>query len=1011
MVKTPNKLVESDVELAAIQWLEEMGYSYIHGREIQRNLKRVALEDRLAAFIHSKYSHLPEVNRREIVSLFVNNQGLDLHYRNRDFHIKLSKGIDYSWKDKEGREHFEHVYAIDFNQPDNNEFLCVNQFPVIGKNSRRPDLVVFVNGLPLIVFEFKNMFDEEATVETAFNQIQHYKEDIPLLFEYNEITVVSDGAETLHGMYSSDREWFTPWKSVDGVTTVEEDFALNSLIKGLFPRERLLDYIRYFIFHENHNGMLVKKGAKYHQFFGISFAIESTKKAIKPFGDGRIGVIWHTQGSGKSISMAIYSGILRKMPELKNPTIVIQVDRRDLDNQLFDNFVLATDLVGSVSHAGSIDELRELLSGEGGGIIFTTIEKFARKRPVFGQEGVYETEHPVLSERQNIIVIADEAHRTQYGLLDGMAANLRKALPGASFIGFTGTPIDKKDADTREVFGETIHIYDIKQAVEDKATVSIVYEPRLAKLHLANEKIDEEAEEIMTGTDADDANRMMWAAVEDAAGADERVKKIAGDIIGHFRRRTETLEGKAMVVCMSRRNCVKMYDALTSMEGCPEVAVIMTGNIAKDPPEWNRHIRTSAAQEAIKARFKNPDDPLKMVIVRDMWLTGFDAPVAHTMYVDKIMEGHNLMQAIARVNRVFRDKPSGLIVDYIGIGNRLKDATHKYTGSGGRGKPTIDIEEAFALCRNQVDLTKSYLPEGIDYTNWRAMRSGDKILLVNSAVNHIVRNDEQANRFMLAEKTLSGLVSIVKSHPRLSEISLDVLFLQHVGAAVRKAKRPPVDPKRKEEQIKELISRSIDSEEVIDVYEMAGIEKPDISILNEDFLLGAKESKSGRELKVELLRQILNNEISLRLPKNIKKYISLKKEVDEVIRKYHRNAIDSYTTILELFNKAKEMQDEEKRTKELGIDEKELAFYDILARHKEAIRDYGLIKEIVQKVVKAVESNLQLDWYKKPEARAGIRSALKRELRRNVNLKDLNTILAEIMEQAEGQYREWPMAG
>ncbi|MCD4737105.1 MAG: HsdR family type I site-specific deoxyribonuclease, partial [Bacteroidales bacterium] len=751
-----NKLVESDIELAAIEWLEELGYNYLYGRDIDREPKKAVLEDHFAKFIQHQYPHLPELKQKEIVTLFINNQGIDLPYRNKDFHQKLSKGIDYTWKDTSGKEYFEHIYAIDFENPANNEFLVVNQFPVLGKNSRRPDLIVFINGIPVILFEFKNMFDEEATVETAFNQIQHYKEDIPQLFEYNEITVISDGAETFHGMYSSDREWFTPWKSIDGINTVEDGFALNSLIKGLFPKERLLYYLRYFIFHENHNGKLIKKGAKYHQFFGISFAVQETKKAIKPIGDGRIGVIWHTQGSGKSISMAIYSGILRKLPELTNPTIVIQVDRRDLDNQLFDNFVLARDLVGNVKHATSINELREFLSSDGGGVIFTTIEKFALKRPVFGKEGEYELVHPTLSERENIVVIADEAHRTQYGLLDGLAANLRKALPHASFIGFTGTPIDKKDADTQEVFGQTIHIYDIKQAVEDKATVGIVYEPRLAKLHLANEKIDEQAEEITGGSPSDETNKLMWAAIEDAAGAENRVKKVAGDILGHFIRRTETLDGKAMIVCMSRRNCVKMYDALTGLESCPETAIIMTGNIAKDPKEWNKHLRTKAQQEAIKARFRDPDDPLKFVIVRDMWLTGFDAPVCHTMYVDKIMEGHNLMQAIARVNRVFRDKPSGLIVDYIGIGDRLKNATEKYTRSGGRGKPTIDIEETFILCKDQVLLTKSYLPEGIDYSNWKGLSSGEKLMLVSKAVNHIVRNDEQAEQFMLAEKTMSG---------------------------------------------------------------------------------------------------------------------------------------------------------------------------------------------------------------------------------------------------------------
>jgi type I restriction enzyme R subunit len=1006
-----NRLVESNIELAAIEWLEDLQYHYLHGAEIDRHPKKVVIENRFYDFINIKYPHLPEVAKKEVVSLFVNNEGLELDYRNRTFHQKLAKGIDYVWKDETGKENFEHIYAIDYDDPTNNDFLCVNQFPILGKNNRRPDLVVFINGFPLIVFEFKNLFDPEADVESAFNQIQHYKEDIPLLFEYNEITIISDGSTTLHGMYSSGREWFTAWKSVDGINTVEDDFALNSLIMGLFPKDRLINYIRNFIFHEDHNGKLIKKGAKYHQFFGISFAIEKTKSAIKPIGDGRIGVIWHTQGSGKSISMAMYAGMLRKMDELKNPTIVIQVDRNDLDNQLYDNFVFAKDLVGSVHHAESIDQLRSLLSTEGGGIIFTTIEKFGLKRPVFGKEGVYETEHPVLSERDNVIVIADEAHRTQYGLLDGLAANLRKALPNASFIGFTGTPIDLKDADTQEVFGETIHIYDIKQAVDDNATVRIIYEPRLAKLHLDNEEIDEEAEEITSIFESRESNRMKWAAIEDAAGADDRIQKVATDILEHYIKRSESLQGKAMIVCMSRRNCVKMYNALTSIEGCPETAIIMTTNIAKDPKDWNLHSRTKAQQEAIKSRFKDPDDPLKFVIVRDMWLTGFDAPAVHTMYVDKIMVGHNLMQAIARVNRVFRDKPSGLIVDYIGIGNRLKDATNKYTGGGGKGKPSFDIDEVFEQCIEQVEIVKKFLPKDIDYSNWKGMRSSEKLLLVSKASSWIVKDDERANHFMQAEKIMSGLVSIVKSHDRLQEIALDVVFLQHVGAAVRKIKRPQTNIRKAEKQIKDLIGRSIDSDEIIDVYAMAGIEKPDISILDEEFLLGAKEQKSGMEIKVELLRQILNDEIKVRIPKNIKKYTSLKEEVEKVIKSYHDNAIDSYTTVLELFNRAKDLQEEDKRSKELGLTEEELAFYDILANHKDAIQDYDIIKDIVHKIVKAVQDNLQLDWYKKPEAQAAIRASVKRVLRKNVELKELNSILAEIMEQAEGRYREWPMVG
>ncbi|MCD6401709.1 MAG: type I restriction endonuclease subunit R [Anaerolineales bacterium] len=1002
-----DKLAESDIELAAIEWLEKLGYSYILGSEIERPIKEVILKDKLLGFLKKQYPHLPQKERDEVYSILTLNQGIDLDHRNRDFHLKLTRGIDYAWKDEKGVEHFDHIYPIDYVVPENNEFLCVNQFPIQGKNNRRPDLIIFVNGIPLVVFEFKNPYELNTTVDNAYNQIEHYIKDIPLLFEYNAITVISDGTETLMGMYSSSREWFSPWKSVDGVQVVENDLALHSLLYGLFPKERLLKYVKNFIFHEDHNGTLIKKGAKYHQFFGVLFALEHTRKAIKPDGDGRIGVIWHTQGAGKSITMAIFTGILRQLPELKNPTILVQVDRRDLDHQLYDNFIYAKDLVGKVSHAGSTDELRKLLATDGGGIIFSTIEKFR----LIEDNGQKETEHPILSDRNNIIVIADEAHRTQYGLLDGFAAYLRQALPNASFIGFTGTPVDLKDADTWEVFGETIHVYDIKQSVDDKSTVPIYYEPRLAKLHLANQGIDEEAEEITSELNREDANRAKWAAIDDAAGAYDRVQKVAEDIMEHYLKRTESLPGKAMIVCMSRRNCVRMYDALTKLEGCPEIAVVMTGNISTDPVEWNPHIRTSAQMEAVKSRFKDPDDPLKMVIVRDMWLTGFDAPPVHTMYIDKIMQGHNLMQAIARVNRVFRDKPAGLIVDYIGIGDRLKDATKKYTQGGGRGDVVVDINEAFAQLLEELAKAKELLPEDIDYSNWRALSVGDKQLLVSKSVNHIVKEDETAEKYLNIERRISALATIVKSHQNLQSIALDIIYHQHVGVAVRKIKHPPGAKKKTEEAIKELISRSIESEEVVDVYAMADIEKPDISILNEEFLIGAKEKKSGQALKIEILRQILNNELKNRMSKNIRKYKSLKEKIEEIIANYHKNALDSYSTILELLEQAKILQEEDQRKKELGLSEEELAFYDILAYHKTAIKDYQVITDVVKGVTQAVKKNLQLDWYKKANARAAIRLAVKKQLRNKVKLSELDAILAEIMEQAEGQYKEWPMVG
>src|SRR5690606_2659533 len=485
-----------------------------------------------------------------------------------------------------------------------------------------------------------------------------------------------------------------------------------TLLKGLFPKKTLLNYLQNFIFHEDHNGKIIKKGAKYHQYWGIKKAVDSAVENIKPNGDGRLGVIWHTQGSGKSISMAILTGILRQMPEMKNPTILIQVDRNDLDQQLYENFVLCKDLVGHVQHADTTDELRALLSTDGGGVIFTTIEKFRLKELASGKE----LSHPVLSERTNLIVMADEAHRTQYGFHSGgFAQNIRRALPNASFIGFTGTPVDGKDADTQQVFGPTIHTYDIKQAVEDGATVPIYYEPKMVPLNI-KARYDKELDEMEE--DEDEENNAVWAAIEDAAGAADRVERVAKDILTHFKTRTESLEGKAMIVCMSRKNCVKMYNALSALKECPEIAVIMTGNISKDPTDWNPHIRTKDAMEAIKKRFRTPEDPLQIGIVRDMWLTGFDAPCAHTMYVDKIMKGHNLMQAIARVNRVFKDKPNGLVVDFIGISGFLAQATKKYTAGGGEGKPTLDLEAAVKICLRQFekvkDLIGDFSAEGIN---------------------------------------------------------------------------------------------------------------------------------------------------------------------------------------------------------------------------------------------------------------------------------------------------------
>lgn len=995
---------ESTVQQAAIEWLEKLGYTYRMGNNLNRDLKEVVLKDELQSFLQKTYPDIPITAIHEAIAAFTQQSSMDLDHRNQEFHRKISQGIDISWKDAQGKEYARHLYPINYESPESNSFICADEVTFVGRNTRRTDLLIYINGLPLVVFEFKNMFDPEVGVDNAHGQIGHYIQDIPELFEYNAITVVSDGMETLHGMYNASMEWFAPWKSMQGDDIENRsEFQLETLLNGLFPKATLLNYLKNFIFHEDHNGKIIKKGAKYHQYWGINKAVESAITNIKPHGDGRLGVIWHTQGSGKSISMAILTGILRSLPQLKNPTIVIQVDRTDLDQQLYDNFVLAKDLVGDVQHAETTDELRALLSTDGGGVIFSTIEKFRLKKV----NEVKEEAHPVLSERFNLIVMADEAHRTQYGFKDGgFAQNIRLALPNASFIGFTGTPVDSKDADTELVFGETIHTYDIKQAVEDGATVPIYYEPKMVPLIIKSE-YTKELEAI--DEEEDESTHAVWAAIEDAAGAEDRVKRIATDILTHFNARTATLDGKAMIVCMSRRNCVKMYDAITSLEGCPEVAVIMTSNIGKDPKEWNQHVRTKDNMEAIKKRFKKPEDPLKIVIVRDMWLTGFDAPCAHTMYVDKIMKGHNLMQAIARVNRVFQDKPNGLVVDFIGISGFLAAATKKYTGSGGKGKPTIDMDVAVEMCLSQLEQVKSLMGD-FDMETINALSATEKLTWSNNMVNNLLESDSVTDNFLKEEKKLSELVAMCNSDQRIWPIQEEVGIIQKIRDIIRKIKFPPGAQRKKNERIKDLISQSIKSHKIVDLAAMYDLDRIDISIIDDAFQAMVKD-KGSENIKVELLRRIINDELKVRMPKNIKRMTSLKDELDKVLSKYHKNSLDSIAAIKHLLDIATEFQNDDKRTKELGLTEDELAFYDLLQANSQLLNETGPIQDLVHRVVASVKKNLQLDWTKKEDAKAAIRLAVKKELKGKVPFSALDKLLQEVIEQAEGQYSDWPMLG
>jgi len=995
---------EITVQKAAIEWLQALGYTHQPGNSLDRDLKKAVLEAELRSFLQKTYPDVPLTAIQEVMATFTQQEGMDTDHRNRDFHRKMTQGVSVSWKDAQGKELAKHIYPINYEQPEQNSFICADEVSIVGKNNRRPDMIIFINGLPVIVFEFKDLFSADVGVANAHKQIGHYVLDIPQLFDYNALTILSDGMEALHGMYASSIKWFAPWKSLHGNDTEQKvELQLETLLQGLFPKATLLNYLKNFIFHEDHNGKIIKKGAKYHQFWGINKAVESALVNTKPHGDGRLGVIFHTQGSGKSISMAILTGILRSLPELKNPTIVIQVDRSDLDQQLYENFVLCKDLVGDVSHAETTDELRSLLSTDGGGVVFTTIEKFRLKDLESGKE----LAHPVLSERYNLIVMADEAHRTQYGFNDGgFAQNIRIALPNASFIGFTGTPVDGKGADTEQVFGKTIHTYDIKQAVEDGATVPIHYEPKMVPLNI-KAKYTQELEAVEEGEE--DETNAVWAAVEDAAGAEDRVKTVAENILKHFTERTKAQEGKAMIVCMSRRNCVKMYDALTALKGCPEVAVIMTSNIGKDPVGWNPHVRTKEAMEGVKARFKNVDDPLKIVIVRDMWLTGFDAPCAHTMYVDKIMKGHNLMQAIARVNRVFDNKTNGLVVDFIGISGHLAEATKKYTGSGGAGKPTIDLQAAVNLCLLQFEEVKE-LVGGFDEEMLGAMSAGELSKWFSGVMNDLMKNDTTTDTFLKEEKKLTELVAMTNSDPQIWEIQEDIAVIQKFRIQIRKIKFPPAAQREKNDRIRDLVSKSLESNKIVDLAEMYGLEKIDISIIDDRFQAIVKE-EGEENIKIELLRRIINDELKVRGAKNRKKARKLKDELERVLSDYHKNSLDSIAAIKHLLDIADEFKNDDKRTKELGLSEDELAFYDLLSANEKLLNQSGPIQDLVHKVVDSLKKKLELDWTKKEDARAAIRLAVKRELKGKVPFSSLDEILKEVIEQAEGQYKEWPGVG
>jgi type I restriction enzyme R subunit len=1059
---------ESVVEDAALAWLESLGYTVKHGLEIapgelaaeRTDYGEVVLERRLRDALARLNPELPSEALEDAFRKATRAEGATLEARNRARHRMLVDGVTVEHRRRDGSIAGAQARLIDFDAPENNDWLAVNQFTVSeNKHTRRPDVVLFVNGLPLGVIELKNPADENATIWTAFQQLQTYKQEIPALFALNEVLVVSDGVEARLGTLTAGREWMKPWRTVTGETLADALVPeLQVVIEGVFEQHRFLELIRScIVFEDWGGGKLAKIMAGYHQFHAVNVALEETLRAShiprvdgasdkvlgryetgrqpggKP-GDRRVGVVWHTQGSGKSLTMAFYAGRVIREPRMENPTLVVLTDRNDLDDQLFGTFSRCQDLLRQPpEQAESRADLREKLRVEAGGVVFTTIQKFMPPTEApsplpspsgRGSEGEGDWRMPVLSERRNIVVIADEAHRSQYDFIDGFARHMRDALPNAAFIGFTGTPIELTDKNTRAVFGDYISVYDIQRAVEDRATVPIYYESRLAKLELdeaERPRIDPEFEEATEGEEVERKEKLKtkWAQLEAIVGAEKRLKLVAADIVAHFEERLEAMDGKAMVVCMSRRICVELYREIVALR--PDwhhdeddrgmLKVVMTGS-ASDPVDWQPHIRNKLRRETLANRFRDARDPFKIVLVRDMWLTGFDAPSLHTMYVDKPMRGHGLMQAIARVNRVFRDKPGGLVVDYLGLAHELKQALATYTESGGTGRTAINQEEAVAVMLEKYEVCCGLL-HGFDWSKWVSGTPAERLGLLPPAQEHVLAQPEGKERFLRAVQELSQAFALAVPHGEALRIRDDVAFFQAVRAVL--AKRAPSEAKPEEEldlAVRQIVSRAVASEGVVDIFAAAGLKKPDISILSEEFLAEVR-GMPQRNLAVELLRKLLNGEIQARRRKNVVQARSFAEMLEEAIRRYQNRAIEAAQVIEELITLAKGMREADARGEELGLSSDEKAFYDALETNDSAVRVLGepTLKRIAQELVAAVRKNVTIDWTVRENVRANLRVIVKRILRKYGYPPDKQEKATQtVLEQAEVLSEGWAVA-
>ena len=1027
-------MTEDQLEQETLSWLQDIGYKLLNGPEIAvdgTKPERVSyvqsyLPERIRNAVNRLNPAIPSFARDDAIKQ-VQDLGIPaLLSANRHFHKLLVTGVPVQYQ-LDGETRGDFVRLVDWETPANNEWLAVNQFSIKGpRHTRRPDIILFVNGLPLVLIELKNPADENADVWKAYDQIQTYKEQIPDVFQYNEVLVISDGTEALLGSLSADSERFMAWRTIDGNTLdpLGQFQELQTLVRGLLAPAYFLDYLRYFVLFED-DGKLVKKIAGYHQFHAVRSAINQVVIASRPNGSHKGGVVWHTQGSGKSITMTCFAARVMQDAAMENPTIVVITDRNDLDGQLFGVFSLSQDLLREQPvQATTRQDLRAKLGNRpSGGIVFATIQKF-----MLGED---EDTYPVLSDRSNIVVIADEAHRTQYGFdaklkgkvgeeryQAGYAQHLRDALPNATFVAFTGTPVSSEDRDTRAVFGDYIHIYDMQQAKEDGATVAIYYESRLAKLRLKDEdlpKIDAEVDEL--AEDEEDSAqaklKSRWAALEKIVGAAPRIASVAADIVEHFAERNAAMPGKAMIVGMSRDICVHLYNEIRKLKpewhsDDPEkgqIKIVMTGS-ASDKALLRPHIYDGKTKKRLEKRFKDASDELQIVIVRDMWLTGFDAPCVHTLYVDKPMKGHNLMQAIARVNRVFKDKQGGLVVDYIGIGNELKAAMKEYTGSKGRGKTTVDAHEAYSVLAEKLDLLRGML-HGFDYSDF--LNGGHKTLA--GAANHILGIKEGKKRFADTAVAMSKAFSLCCTLDEAKSVREEVAFMQ--GVKVLLTKRELTAQRKSDEQkdfaIRQIISSAVVSDSVVDIFDAVGLDKPNIGLLDDAFLAQVKNLPE-RNLAVELLERLLHGEIKSRFKTNVTQEKKFSDMLTSVILRYQNRAIETAQVMEELIEMAKKFREAAGRGEQLGLTEDEVKFYDALSNNESAMRlmNDETLKKIAHELTENLRQNIKVDWNERESVRASLRLMVRRILRKYKYPPDLQDGAVElVLQQVQALGEEW----